>query len=199
MRVGGDWYLVVPMQQPGQIAISVGDVVGHGLPAAIVMSRLRAAVAATALTGADPDAVLSALDRFAAAIPGALRDGQLCGDRNRPAGNGRRRQQHQLYLRRTSLPIAGDAGPTAALSAVRPTAPGCGVGRPSHEKHGTTGIAGGQPGLALHRRPDRAAGRDTRSRIRTAAGRGGISGGPAGRGFLRRVARPDGPARRLHR
>ncbi len=71
MRVGGDWYLVVPMQQPGQIAISVGDVVGHGLPAAIVMSRLRAALAATALTGADPDAVLSALDRFAAAIPGA--------------------------------------------------------------------------------------------------------------------------------
>jgi signal transduction histidine kinase/CheY-like chemotaxis protein/serine phosphatase RsbU (regulator of sigma subunit) len=71
MRVGGDWYLVVPMQQPGQIAISVGDVVGHGLPAAIVMSRLRAAVAATALTGADPDAVLSALDRFATAIPGA--------------------------------------------------------------------------------------------------------------------------------
>jgi signal transduction histidine kinase/CheY-like chemotaxis protein len=71
MRVGGDWYLVVPMQQPAQIAISVGDVVGHGLPAAIVMSRLRAAVAATALTGADPDAVLSALDRFAAAIPGA--------------------------------------------------------------------------------------------------------------------------------
>ncbi|HME79569.1 MAG TPA: response regulator, partial [Mycobacterium sp.] len=43
MRVGGDWYLVAPLQQPGQIAVSVGDVVGHGLPAAIVMSRLRAA------------------------------------------------------------------------------------------------------------------------------------------------------------
>ncbi len=71
MRVGGDWYLVAPLQQPGQIAISVGDVVGHGLPAAIVMSRLRAAVAATALTGADPGAVLSSLDRYAAAVPGA--------------------------------------------------------------------------------------------------------------------------------
>ena len=71
MRVGGDWYLVMPLQRPGQIAISVGDVVGHGLPAAIVMSRLRAAVAATALTGADPDAVLASLDRYAAAIPGA--------------------------------------------------------------------------------------------------------------------------------
>jgi signal transduction histidine kinase/DNA-binding response OmpR family regulator len=71
MRVGGDWYLVVPLQRPGQIAISVGDVVGHGLPAAIVMSRLRAAVAATALTDADPAAVLATLDRYAAAVPGA--------------------------------------------------------------------------------------------------------------------------------
>jgi signal transduction histidine kinase/DNA-binding NarL/FixJ family response regulator/anti-sigma regulatory factor (Ser/Thr protein kinase) len=71
MRVGGDWYLVAPLEQPGQIAVSVGDVVGHGLPAAIVMSRLRAAVSATALTGADPGAVLSSLDRYAAAVPGA--------------------------------------------------------------------------------------------------------------------------------
>jgi signal transduction histidine kinase/CheY-like chemotaxis protein len=71
MRVGGDWYLVTPLEEPGQIAISVGDVVGHGLPAAIVMSRLRAAVAATALTGADPDSVLASLDRYAAGIPGA--------------------------------------------------------------------------------------------------------------------------------
>jgi signal transduction histidine kinase/CheY-like chemotaxis protein len=71
MRVGGDWYLVTPLEPEGQIAISVGDVVGHGLPAAIVMSRLRAAVAATALTGANPDSVLASLDRYAAAIPGA--------------------------------------------------------------------------------------------------------------------------------
>ncbi|HXO55977.1 MAG TPA: ATP-binding protein, partial [Mycobacterium sp.] len=54
MRVGGDWYLVVPLEDQGGVAISVGDVVGHGLPAAIAMSRLRAAVAASALTDADP-------------------------------------------------------------------------------------------------------------------------------------------------
>jgi signal transduction histidine kinase/DNA-binding NarL/FixJ family response regulator len=71
MRVGGDWYLVVPLERPDKIAISVGDVVGHGLPAAIVMSRLRAAVAATALTDADPAAVLTTLDRYAATVPGA--------------------------------------------------------------------------------------------------------------------------------
>ncbi len=71
MRVGGDWYLVTPLDQPGRIAISVGDVVGHGLSAAIVMSRLRAAVATSALTQPEPAAVLSALDRYAAVVSGA--------------------------------------------------------------------------------------------------------------------------------
>jgi signal transduction histidine kinase/CheY-like chemotaxis protein len=71
MRVGGDWYLVVPLKQDNQVAISVGDVVGHGLPAAIAMSRLRAAVAASALTDAEPAAVLTTLDRYAATVPGA--------------------------------------------------------------------------------------------------------------------------------
>jgi anti-sigma regulatory factor (Ser/Thr protein kinase) len=55
----------------GRIGISVGDVVGHGLAAAIVMSRLRAAVAASALTAAEPAAVLGSLDRYAASITGA--------------------------------------------------------------------------------------------------------------------------------
>jgi signal transduction histidine kinase/DNA-binding NarL/FixJ family response regulator len=71
MRVGGDWYLVVPLEETGQVAISVGDVVGHGLAAAIAMSRLRAAVAATALTDASPASVLATLDRYAATVPGA--------------------------------------------------------------------------------------------------------------------------------
>ncbi len=71
MRVGGDWYSVTPLDHPGRIAISVGDVVGHGLAAAIVMSRLRAAVAASALTAGEPDAVLGALDRYAASVEGA--------------------------------------------------------------------------------------------------------------------------------
>ncbi|OBI12176.1 histidine kinase [Mycobacterium sp. E2462] len=71
MRVGGDWYSVTPLNRPGTLAFSVGDVVGHGLPAAIVMSRLRAAVAATALTTAEPDAVLGGLDRYARSVSGA--------------------------------------------------------------------------------------------------------------------------------
>ncbi|EUA14721.1 response regulator [Mycobacterium kansasii 732] len=71
MRVGGDWYSVTPLDDNGTIGISVGDVVGHGLPAAIVMSRLRAAVAASALTSAEPSDVLAALDKYAATIAGA--------------------------------------------------------------------------------------------------------------------------------
>ncbi|HTQ16872.1 SpoIIE family protein phosphatase [Mycobacterium sp.] len=71
MRVGGDWYSVTPLDRPSTIGISVGDVVGHGLPAAIVMSRLRAAVAASALTSAEPGAVLRALDTYAATVAGA--------------------------------------------------------------------------------------------------------------------------------
>ncbi len=71
MRVGGDWYSVTPLDHPGRIAISVGDVVGHGLAAAIVMSRLRAAVAASALTAGEPDAVLGSLDRYGTSVDGA--------------------------------------------------------------------------------------------------------------------------------
>ena len=71
MRVGGDWYLVVPLEKQGQIAISVGDGVGHGLPAAIAMSRLRAGVASSTLADAEPGAVLATLDRYAATVPGA--------------------------------------------------------------------------------------------------------------------------------
>ena len=71
LHVGGDWYLVAPSQRDDQIAISVGDAVGHGLPAAVAMSRLRTAAAAIALTHRDPGAVLATMDRYAATIPDA--------------------------------------------------------------------------------------------------------------------------------
>jgi len=60
--VGGDWYdlFVLPSGWP---CLVIGDVVGHGLRAAVVMGRLRSALRAYALEGADPAAVLTKLDR----------------------------------------------------------------------------------------------------------------------------------------
>ncbi|NKQ57948.1 SpoIIE family protein phosphatase [Amycolatopsis sp. K13G38] len=71
MRVGGDWYLVTPIGESGRIALSVGDVVGHGLAAATVMSRLRSAIGAAALTITSPSAVLEFTERYAADVPRA--------------------------------------------------------------------------------------------------------------------------------
>jgi len=72
MRVGGDWYLVTPLNDIGHVAACVGDVVGHGLRAAIAMSKLRAAAAVAALTASYPPFVLSAIERYASTVPGAM-------------------------------------------------------------------------------------------------------------------------------
>lgn len=70
-HVGGAWFSATTLDLPGRIGISVGNVVGHGLPATMVMSRLRAAVTVSALTAPDPASVLGALDRYAATVDGA--------------------------------------------------------------------------------------------------------------------------------
>ena len=62
--VGGDWYDVFEL--PGdRIGVVIGDVVGNGLRAAVVMGRLRSALRAYALEYLDPAQVLSKLDRKA--------------------------------------------------------------------------------------------------------------------------------------
>lgn len=62
--VGGDWYDVFSLPS-GQLAMVIGDVVGHGLPAAVVMGRFRSALRAYALESSDPGEVLARLDRKA--------------------------------------------------------------------------------------------------------------------------------------
>ena len=56
-EVGGDWYDVIP-QSGGRLALVVGDVMGHGLPAAAAMGRLRTAVRTLAGLGLPPDQLL---------------------------------------------------------------------------------------------------------------------------------------------
>ena len=62
---GGDWYDAVALGG-GRVALVVGDAVGHGVPAAGAMSRLRGAMRSSALRDPSPRAVLGALDTFAA-------------------------------------------------------------------------------------------------------------------------------------
>ena len=60
--VGGDWYDVFTLPA-GQLCVTVGDVAGSGLAAAVIMGRMRSALRAYALETADPAEVLGSLDR----------------------------------------------------------------------------------------------------------------------------------------
>ncbi|MGH9056137.1 MAG: ATP-binding SpoIIE family protein phosphatase, partial [Acidimicrobiales bacterium] len=71
IRVGGDWYTAAAIDDSGRLGVSVGDVAGHGMPAAATMSQLRFALRAAALTATDPMDVLDSLDRYARTVPGA--------------------------------------------------------------------------------------------------------------------------------
>ena len=60
--VGGDWYDVFSLPS-GELCVVVGDVAGSGLPAAVIMGRMRCALRAYALETRDPAEVLHRLDR----------------------------------------------------------------------------------------------------------------------------------------
>ncbi len=75
VAAGGDWYDLLPLDGT-RVALVVGDVVGHGAPAAAVMGQLRSALAAYLLDGHSPAAALERLDRFAHRVPGA--SGSTC-------------------------------------------------------------------------------------------------------------------------
>jgi serine phosphatase RsbU (regulator of sigma subunit)/anti-sigma regulatory factor (Ser/Thr protein kinase) len=61
--VGGDWFdtFVLPA---GDIVFVIGDVAGHGLPAASLMGKMRNALRAHALTGGTPLDILRRADQF---------------------------------------------------------------------------------------------------------------------------------------
>jgi serine phosphatase RsbU (regulator of sigma subunit) len=60
LQVGGDWYDVIE-QRPGCVVFVVGDVSGHGLPAATTMAALRFAVRGYLAEGHDIQTVLGLL------------------------------------------------------------------------------------------------------------------------------------------
>nr|WP_297429570.1 SpoIIE family protein phosphatase [uncultured Actinotalea sp.] len=63
VRLGGDWYDVVAMRD-GRLALSIGDAVGHGIPAIGLMSRASGAMQAYVSQQLDPDAMLRNLDQL---------------------------------------------------------------------------------------------------------------------------------------
>lgn len=77
VQVGGDWYDAFELPY-GRILFSIGDVAGHGIDAAVTMSRARQAIIAAALYESDPGAILARANktlmlqdtRFATAICG---------------------------------------------------------------------------------------------------------------------------------
>jgi PAS domain S-box-containing protein len=62
-EVGGDWYDAFLLAD-GSIAISIGDVTGHGLKAAATMSEVRQSIRASALAEEPPSSVLDRANRL---------------------------------------------------------------------------------------------------------------------------------------
>jgi hypothetical protein len=62
-NIGGDWFDVIPLEG-GATAFVIGDVVGHGVPAATIMGQIRTAIRAYALIGLAPSDVLGQVARL---------------------------------------------------------------------------------------------------------------------------------------
>ncbi|MCX5414620.1 SpoIIE family protein phosphatase [Streptomyces sp. NBC_00059] len=62
IEIGGDWYDVV--ETGSGLALVIGDVQGHGVTAAATMGQLRSAVRAFALTGHEPQEIMSATNQL---------------------------------------------------------------------------------------------------------------------------------------
>lgn len=60
--IGGDWYDALRLSD-GRIVVSIGDVAGTGLAAAVIMSSMRQVIRGVAQVYADPVAMLDAADR----------------------------------------------------------------------------------------------------------------------------------------
>jgi GAF domain-containing protein len=63
LNIGGDWYDAFRQPDGGLIAV-IGDVTGHGLHAAVMMSQLRTALRAYAVDGGSPGTLLTRLHTF---------------------------------------------------------------------------------------------------------------------------------------
>jgi PAS domain S-box-containing protein len=101
--VGGDWFDVIPLSG-ARVALVVGDVVGHGIPASATMGRLRTAVRTLADVDLPPDELLTHLDDLV----------------NHAVGGG------------TTAPLDGDIGATCLYAVYDPVSRHCTIARAGH-------------------------------------------------------------------
>jgi serine phosphatase RsbU (regulator of sigma subunit) len=67
--IGGDWYDAFVLTD-GRIVMTIGDVIGHGLKAAIWMTKIRQALQSAALFDAHPRVMLGVANRTTAMLEG---------------------------------------------------------------------------------------------------------------------------------
>lgn len=114
-QVGGDWYDAFELPDK-RILFSIGDVAGHGLEAAVVMSRARQAIIAAALHENDPakvleranDAILLQEARMVTAICGYIDPSTLdvvYATAGHPAPILARAGQSSVFLPQEGLPL----------------------------------------------------------------------------------------------
>ena len=61
-EIGGDWYDAIALPD-GRVVVSIGDVTGRGLTAAVIMGRMRQAIETLAMYESDPGRLLDAADK----------------------------------------------------------------------------------------------------------------------------------------
>jgi serine phosphatase RsbU (regulator of sigma subunit)/anti-sigma regulatory factor (Ser/Thr protein kinase) len=65
--IGGDWYDIFPLPH-GDVALAIGDVMGHGIGAAATMAQVRTGLRAYALEGHPPAEIAERLNRLAMSL-----------------------------------------------------------------------------------------------------------------------------------
>ena len=68
LAAGGDWFDAIPLAD-GRVALTVGDVVGHGVAASVAMGQLRAVLSELLTSEPRLGSVLARADAFAGRIP----------------------------------------------------------------------------------------------------------------------------------
>jgi hypothetical protein len=62
--VGGDYYDLIPLEEPGKIAVLMGDVAGKGMPAALLMALLQGSVRTLVTAGDRGTSLVTKLNRY---------------------------------------------------------------------------------------------------------------------------------------